>query len=353
MTSKSATPIRVAVLGATGYGGIELLRWLSGHPAVEVVAVSSESSAGKPLAALYPHLADCPLTLLPAAEARFAGDPQVVFCATPNGEAMRLAPKILQRGAAVIDLSADFRLTDVRVHSEVYQMAHTAADLLPQAVYGLPELYRERVRQARLIANPGCFPTSVLLALAPLLRAGVIDARGIIIDSKSGVSGVGRTALQTSNHFPEANEDVCAYKVGTHRHTPEIEQQLTTEGAGEMVVTFTPHLIPMTRGIFSTCYATLRRECTTADVLRVYHTMYAASPFVTVLDEQTLPHTKWCYGSNRAFLTARVDARTGRVITLSAIDNLGKGMAGQAVQNMNILCGLPEELGLNAPAIYP
>lgn len=347
------TPIRVAILGATGYGGVELLRWLTNHPAVEIVAVSSESSAGKLLSAIYPHLSGCPLTLLPAEEARFAGNPQVVFCATPNGEAMRLAPELLRRGAAVIDLSADFRLTDVTQHTAFYKMPHLCPELLPGAVYGLPELYRQQVRQARLIANPGCFPTSVLLALAPLLRAGVIEVDGIVIDSKSGVSGAGRTALKTPYLFAEANEDVCAYGVGTHRHTPEIEQQLTAEGAGVAVVTFTPHLIPMTRGIFTTAYAIPRGKPTTKDVLQVYREIYADSPFVTVLDELTLPHTKWCYGSNRAFLTARVDARTGRVITLSAIDNLGKGMAGQAVQNMNVLCGLPEEMGLQAPAVYP
>jgi len=266
---------------------------------------------------------------------------------------MRLAPDILQHGAAVIDLSADFRLTDVQLHAEFYKITHTSPELLPRAVYGLPELYREQVQQARLIANPGCFPTSVLLALAPLLRAGVIETQGIVIDSKSGVSGAGRTALKTPFLYAEANEDVCAYGVGTHRHTPEIEQQLTAEGAGDCVVTFTPHLIPMTRGIFSTTYSTPCGQISTAEILQLYREIYAGSPFVTVLDEHTLPHTKWCYGSNRAFLTARADARTGRVITLSAIDNLGKGMAAQAVQNMNVLCGLPEEIGLNVPALYP
>ncbi|HEY3377244.1 MAG TPA: N-acetyl-gamma-glutamyl-phosphate reductase [Armatimonadota bacterium] len=347
------SPIRVAILGATGYGGIELLRWLSGHPSVEIVAASSESSAGKPLATVYPHLAALNLTLLPAAEARFAGDPQVVFCALPNGQAMHLAPALLARGVAVIDLSADFRLRDAATYTAFYKMEHASPALIPQAVYGLPELYRDDIRQARLIANPGCFPTTALLATVPLLRAGVISPHGMIVDSKSGVSGAGRTALKTPYLYAEANEDVSAYGIGTHRHTPEMEQQMTAAGAGDSVITFTPHLVPMTRGIFTATYSTLTRECTTADLLAIYREAYADSPFVQVLDAETLPHTKWCYGSNRAVVTARVDARTGRALTLSAIDNLGKGMSGQAVQNMNLLCGLPESLGLDRPAIYP
>ncbi|OPZ84856.1 MAG: N-acetyl-gamma-glutamyl-phosphate reductase [bacterium ADurb.Bin429] len=215
-----AHPIRVAVIAATGYGGIELLRWLTAHPAVEIVAASSESSAGQPLTAVYPHLAGLDLTLQPAADARFHGDPQVVFFATPNGTAMKLAPEVLARGGKVIDLSADFRLKDPAVYAQYYGMEHQATDWLAQAVYGLPELYRESLHGASLVANPGCYPTSALLALAPLLRAGLIEPRGIIIDSKSGVSGAGRTALQTPYLYAEANEDVSAYKVGTHRHQP-------------------------------------------------------------------------------------------------------------------------------------
>jgi len=349
----TSSPIRVAILGATGYGGVELLRFLAIHPAARVVAVSSESSASEPLAKSYPHLAGLELTLLPAAEARFAGDPQVVFCALPNGQAMRLAPELLKRGIAVIDLSADYRLKDSATYRQYYGMEHASPELLARAAYGIPELYREEIGATRLIANPGCYPTSALLALAPLLRAGVIEAKGLVVDSKSGVSGAGRRTLDTPFLYAEANEDVSAYKVGTHRHAPEIEQQLSGAGAGEAVITFTPHLIPMTRGIFTTAYGALTRELKTADVLEIYRQTYAGSHFVTVLDEKTLPHTKWCYGSNRAFVTARVDARAGRVVTLSTIDNLGKGMAGQAVQNMNLLFGLPETQGLEMPAVYP
>jgi len=349
----TTSPICVAILGATGYGGVELLRFLAVHPDARIVAVSSESSAGEPLGKSFPHLSNLDLTLLPAAEARFAGDPQVVFCALPNGQAMRLAPALLERGIAVIDLSADFRLKDPATYKLYYGMEHAAPELLAGAAYGLPELYREDILQTRLIANPGCYPTSALLALAPLLRAGAIEAKGIVVDSKSGVSGAGRRALDTPYLYAEANEDVSAYKVGTHRHAPEIEQQLSGAGAGEAVITFTPHLIPMTRGIFTTAYANMAREVTTAGVLDIYRQAYAGSPFVQVLDEDTLPHTKWCSGSNRAFVTARVDARVGRVVALSAIDNLGKGMAGQAVQNMNLLFGLPETCGLEMPAMYP
>jgi N-acetyl-gamma-glutamyl-phosphate reductase len=349
----TSSPVRVAILGATGYGGVELLRFLAIHPAARIVAVSSETNAGEPLAKSYPHLSGLELTLLPAAEARFAGDPQVVFCALPNGQAMRLAPALLELGIAVIDLSADFRLKDAATYQRYYEKEHASPELLAQAAYGIPELYRDEISASRLIANPGCYPTCALLALAPLLRAGVIEPRGMVVDSKSGVSGAGRRALETPYLYAEANEDVSAYKVGTHRHAPEIEQQLSGAGAGEAVITFTPHLIPMTRGIFTTAYAGLTREVQTADVLEIYHQAYAGSPFVKVLDEKTLPHTKWCYGSNRAFVTARVDARTGRVVTLSAIDNLGKGMAGQAVQNMNLLFGLPETCGLEMPAVYP
>ncbi|HOF87091.1 MAG TPA: N-acetyl-gamma-glutamyl-phosphate reductase [Armatimonadota bacterium] len=348
-----AHPIRVAVIAATGYGGIELLRWLTAHPAVEIVAVSSESSAGQPLTAVYPHLAGLEMALLPAAEARFHGEPQVVFFATPNGTAMQLAPAVLARGGKVIDLSADFRLKDPAVYAAYYGRAHGATDWLARAVYGLPELDREALRGAALVANPGCYPTAALLALAPLLRAGLIAPRGIIIDSKSGVSGAGRTALQTPYLYAEANEDVSAYTVGAHRHQPEIEQQLTAAGGEEAVITFTPHLIPMTRGIFTTAYGPLTRACATDEVLAIYRDAYAGSPFVTVLDATTLPHTKWCAGSNRAFVTARVDARAGRVVALAAIDNLGKGMSGQAVQNMNLLCGLDEATGLERPAVYP
>lgn len=352
--STPTSPIRVAIIAATGYGGVELLRWLTVHPAVEVVAIaSSDASVGKTIAEVYPHLHGLQMTLLPAAEARFTGDPQIVFFATPNGQAMQLAPGILERGATVIDLSADFRLHDTAEWERFYQMPHAAPQLLREAVYGLPELYRQELIGARLIANPGCYPTSVLLALVPLLRAGVIAHRGIVVDSKSGVSGAGRSALKTPYLYAEANEDVCAYNVGTHRHAPEIEQQLSLSGAGSACITFTPHLVPMTRGIFSSCYADCVTTCSTSDLIDIYQESYAGSPFVTVLNADTLPHTKWCCGSNRAFVTARVDSRTGRIITLSTIDNLGKGMAGQAVQNMNILCGLPETLGLNHPPVYP
>ena len=266
---------------------------------------------------------------------------------------MTLAPELLARGTAVIDCSADFRLKDAGTYERFYKITHSAAQLLPQAAYGLPELFRAEITRTRLVANPGCYPTSALLALVPLLRAGLVAPRGIIVDSKSGVSGAGRTALKTPYLYAEANEDVCAYGVLTHRHTPEMEQQLSAAVAGEVVITFTPHLIPMTRGIFTAAYAPLAHACSTGDLLEAYHAAYADSPFVHVTDEETIPHTKWCAGSNHAFVTARVDARSGNAIALAAIDNLGKGFAAQAVQNMNLLFGFPETLGLGMTAVYP
>ncbi len=349
----TTTPIRVAVLGATGYGGMELLRWLSVHPAVQVVAVSSESSAGQALRSALPQFATLDLTLQPAAEARFSGDAQVVFCALPNGTAMQLAPELLERGIAVIDCSADFRLKDAAVYTRFYKIEHSAPQLLAQAAYGLPELCREAIVRARLVANPGCYPTGALLALTPLLRAGLISPRGMVVDSKSGVSGAGRTALKTAYLFAEVNEDVCAYGLLSHRHTPEMEQLLSETAGGEVALTFTPHLIPMNRGIFTTAYADIATARSTSELLDCYRTAYADSPFVTVCDAETVPHTKWCAGSNRAYVTARVDARTGRVIAMSSLDNLGKGFASQAIQNMNLLCGLPEALGLEMTAVYP
>ncbi|MEI6521566.1 MAG: N-acetyl-gamma-glutamyl-phosphate reductase [bacterium] len=349
----STDNIRVSILGATGYGGVELLRWLLPHPNVTITAVSSESSAGMPLEAVHPQLTGMGLTLSHACDAQAIGDPQVVFFALPNGETMKIAPQLVERGVKVIDLGADFRLKNQSVYEKFYKMQHTCPKLLSEAVYGLPELYRDEIINAQIIGNPGCYPTSILLATVPLLKAKVIKPTGIIADSKSGVSGAGRTALKTPYLYAEANEDFCAYGIGTHRHTPEIEQQMTGVGVGEAVITFTPHLVPMTRGIHSTIYAELAKDLTAADLIEILTETYKDSPFVKVLDENHLPHTKWCSGSNNAFITARVDERTGRAVLCSAIDNLGKGMASQAIQNMNLMFGLDETAGLNRVSVFP
>ena len=346
--------IKAAILGATGYGGIELLRILSRHPNVEIVAASSENSAGKKLSEVFPHVTvKHDIILSKLQDAIKVPGIDVVFTALPNGEAMVIADEVLKSGV-LIDLSADFRLKDEKIHAAFYKMKHESPHLIESAAYGLPELYADEIKSARLIANPGCYPTSILLSLVPLLEAGVIEVGGIIADSKSGVSGAGRTALKTPYIYAEANETMSAYAIGTHRHTPEIEQQLSKAGAGLAVMTFTPHLTPMTRGIYSTCYCNLAGDKITNDeILEIYNDKYFNRPFVKVLDIDTLPQTKWCSGSNNAFLTARIDRRTNRVITLCTIDNLGKGMSGQAVQNMNIVFGLPEDTGLFDIAIYP
>ena len=284
--------IKVAILGATGYGGIELIRWLLPHPNVEITAVSSESSAGMPLSSVHPQLSGIDLTLTHACDAQAIGEPQVVFFALPNGETMKIAPQLVERGVKVIDLGADFRIKNPAIYERFYKMQHSCPKLLRDAVYGLPELYREKIKQAQIIGNPGCYPTSILLATVPLLAAKVIKAAGIIADSKSGVSGAGRTALKTPYLYAEANEDFCAYGIGTHRHTPEIEQQLTDVGVGDAVITFTPHLVPMTRGIHSTIYAELAKDVTTAELIGILSEAYKESPFVKVLDENHLPHTK-------------------------------------------------------------
>jgi len=350
----SKKQIKAAILGATGYGGIELLRILSKHQNVEIVAASSENSAGKKLSSVYPHLTLCHDIKLKKMEDVIAVDDlDVVFCALPNGQAMTVAERVL-KNSVLIDLSADFRLKDIKTHASFYKMVHDSPHLVGDAVYGIPELYRDEIKSARLIANPGCYPTSILLALVPLLEAGSIEIEGIVVDSKSGVSGAGRTALKTPYLYAESNETLSAYAIGTHRHTPEIEQQLSIVGAGQAVITFTPHLTPMTRGIFSTCYAKLVDEKTTNnDLLEIYNDKYFECSFIKVLDIETLPQTKWAQGSNNAFITARIDRRAGRVITLSTIDNLGKGMSGQAVQNMNIIFDLPEDTGLFNLAMYP
>ena len=345
--------INIAIAGATGYGGIELVRWLSGHPEAELAYLSSESYAGQKLHEVYPHLPELDLTLQawdPVAVAQVA---ELIFLALPHGKAMECVPTLLAAGKRVIDLSGDFRLKDPTAYPLWYGMEHTCPHLLAESVYVIPELARERLTGARLVCAPGCYPTGALLALAPLLKHRLVDPASIIVDSKSGVSGAGRTSLKLAFHFPEANEGVSAYKVAGHQHTPEIEQEAALLAGNSVVITFTPHLIPMTRGIFTTAYARLISPLSTEQAVTCFTEFYRDEPFVKTLAADALPHTKATWGSNQAHLTARVDERTGRVIVLSAIDNLGKGQAGQAVQIMNALLGLPETTGLDRPAVYP
>jgi len=345
--------IKAGIIGATGYAGAELVRILSAHPQVELVALCTQSYGGKAFCEVYPYLykhvfSYCRELDLPA----LAEEADVVFTALPHGHAAPLAREVLGRGKKFIDLGADFRFRRREVYEQWYKVEHTAPELLEQAVYGLPEIHREKIRGASLVANPGCYPTSVILALAPLLRHGLVDAGTVVADSKSGVSGAGR-GLSLGTHFSEVNENFRAYNVGVHRHTPEIEQELSELAGEEVVISFTPHLTPMNRGILSTVYASLKREMTLEQVRSVYEEYYRNEFFVRLLPPGILPQTKAVAGSNHCDIVPVVDPRTGRVVVLSAIDNLVKGAAGQAVQNMNLMFGLPETTGLDRPGLYP
>ncbi|NLW07723.1 MAG: N-acetyl-gamma-glutamyl-phosphate reductase [Clostridia bacterium] len=345
--------IKVGIIGATGYTGAELVRLLSLHPRVELVALTSRTYGGEKIAEVYPALSGyseliCenlpPEELLERAE--------VVFIALPHGHAAPLAARALERGVKVIDLGADLRFREVKTYESWYKVKHGAPELAASAVYGLPELNREAIRRAKVVANPGCYPTSAILGLAPLLKGGYVDPASIIIDAKSGVSGAGREAKLTSL-FVECNESLNPYGVATHRHTPEIEQELSRLAATEVKVTFTPHLLPISRGILSTIYATLVRPLTEAELRQLYLDFYAGEPFVQLLPPGKWPRTRWVYGSNNCQLNLALDERTGRVIVASVIDNLTKGASGQAVQNLNLMCGFPETTALAMPGICP
>ena len=344
--------IKVAVVGASGYTGVELLRLLLNHPDVVVTCVTANQNAGESVATLFPSLAgriSMVCTALDSADV--AANADLVFTALPHQAAMAVIPGLLAAGCKVIDLSADYRLRDPQVYGAWYA-AHTSPELLSEAVYGLPELYRTAIPAARLIANPGCYPTSVALALAPLLLAGMVDPATLIIDSKSGTSGAGRSATQGSLYC-EVNEGFKAYGVGNHRHTPEIEQTLSDLARQEVKVSFTPHLLPVSRGILSTCYATLRQETTTAELLKYYRSFYDGEAFVRICADGNLPNIAYVRGANYCDIGVVVDPRTGRVIVVSAIDNLVKGAAGQAIQNMNLLLSLPETRGLEVVPLFP
>jgi N-acetyl-gamma-glutamyl-phosphate reductase len=347
--------IAIGIAGATGYGGVELLRLLGNHPNATLVLAGTESYVGQELAAVYPHLAGrVKLAGREATADVLAQECDVVFTALPHGVPMKLAPAVLAAGKKLIDLGADFRLHDVAAYETWYKHKHEAADLQAQAVYGLPELFREQIQGASLVGNPGCYPTTCALAAAPLLKGGLVETKGIIFDSKSGVSGAGR-GVNLGVHFSEVNENFKAYNIaGGHRHTPEIEQTLSDLAGAPIVVSFTPHLVPMTRGILTTAYFQLKQDMCTEQVLEVFRSFYAKEPFVRVRPAGDLPQTKQVWGSNYCDIGLQVDKRTGRVLVIAVIDNLVKGAAGQAIQNMNILFGLPETTGLLAAApVYP
>lgn len=344
--------MKVGIIGASGYTGAELIRILSRHPGVELTVVTSRQYAGKPISAVFPHLGEiCKLTCENVETETLVQRADLFFTAVPHQTAMEIVPQLLDAGKKVVDLSADFRLRAAKVYEKWYQ-SHTAPDLLGEAVYGLPELYRESIRGARIVANPGCYPTSVILGLAPLLKQKVIDSSTIIIDSKSGASGAGRGAA-VGSLFCEVTDGFRAYKVGEHRHTPEIEQELSIMAGKELTVSFTPHLLPMSRGILSTIYAKLDRDIDQEEVYGIYQEAYLDEPFVRVCTPGVFPATQYVRGSNYCDMSFKVDKRTGRIVVVSVIDNLVKGAAGQAVQNMNILFDLEETAGLLGVPVFP
>jgi N-acetyl-gamma-glutamyl-phosphate reductase len=344
--------VKVSVIGATGYTGQELVRMLARHPAVEIAGLGTQSYAQKKYSEVYPHFRG--VVDLVCSE---PGDPaliekaDVVFLALPHGLSGTLVAQIHAQGKKVVDLGADFRLKNRAVYKEWYKTEAPGEALLAQAVYGLPEVKREMIKKATIIANPGCYPTTVILALYPLLKEKLLDPRTIIIDSKSGVSGAGR-GLNVASLYSEVNEDLKVYGLPRHRHTPEIEQELSAIAGSAIMVNFTPHLVPLTRGMMSTIYCV--PETPDADkIAEVYRSYYAHEPFVRLYPPWEFPHTKWVHGTNYCDLGFSLDERTGRLVIISVIDNLTKGASGQAIQNMNLLCGLDETMGLPKLALFP
>jgi N-acetyl-gamma-glutamyl-phosphate reductase len=340
--------VRVGIVGGSGFTGAELLRLVAGHPDLEVAWATGDTAAGTAVADTYPSLAGAYGSLTYRAyDASDAAGLDLVFLALPHGQSQRLVPELRGKVGHVVDLAADFRLSDPTLYPTWYGEAHEAPELLADFVYGLPELFRDRIRGAELVAVPGCYPTAASLALAPLVGAGLVESTGIVVDAASGVSGAGKGKYP----FCGTDEDFVAYGLLDHRHTPEIEQNLATTTGPRATVLFTPHLAPMNRGILATCYARPAGAPTTAAALACLADAYAGEPFVVVSERP--PSTKATLGSNSAHLTARVDPRTGFVLALAAIDNLVKGASGQAVQCANLALGLDETAGLSAVGVYP
>jgi N-acetyl-gamma-glutamyl-phosphate reductase len=343
---------KVGIIG-DGYTAAELLRLIVGHNHLEVVYISSTDNIGSCITEVYPQLKGltdlvCEPTDLEQIKSRC----EIVFLALPHGLSVPMVTELSLAGIKCIDLGADFRLKDAGLYKQYYELEHKAPHLLTEAVYGLPELYREQIKKAQIIANPGCFPTSAILPLVPLLAAGLIETQGIIIDSKSGVSGAGR-GLKLGSQYCEVNEGIHAYGVGTHRHTPEIAQEMSFAAGSPVDIIFSPHLVPMNRGILTTSYSRLRPGIAPNKVRQVLEERYAEEYFIRVLPEGQMPHTKWVYGSNFVDIGIFVDERRGYVVLVSAIDNLTKGASGQAIQNLNIMLGLAENEGLRFTGVMP
>ena len=344
--------IKIGIAGASGYTGLELIRLLVGHPGVELTVLTSETFQGQNIAEVFPSLNGIVDLELRPLDNNIAKDCQVLFLALPHTMAMSKLPDYLQSDCKIIDLSADYRLKDPKAYTDWYSVTHTNPELLEKAVYGLPELHRQAIQSAQLVANPGCYPTSVVLALAPLLKTDWVDLDSIISDSKSGVSGAGRKPSLTT-HYAEVNEGVSPYSLADHRHTPEMEQELSTLAGKPMRLTFSPHLIPMTRGMLSTVYINLNQTITDEKLVEHYRNFYKGESFIRVLNPGSFASSQHVLSSNFCDIGLKVDSRNQRLIITSALDNLIKGASGQAVQNMNIILDLDEKTGLMAPAIFP
>ncbi len=343
---------KVAILGGSGYTGSELMRLVLKHSQLELVAISSEKYAGMAVETVFPALAGSLSLTFHSLSERGPLDPaEYVFVALPHKEAMGVVPGLIEGGKKVIDLSADFRLRKPEIYEKWYQK-HTAPELLKSAVYGLTEINREKIKKGQLIANPGCYPTAVLLALIPAVKNGLMDLATIIVDAKSGVTGAGRNPV-LSSLFAEVNEGVKPYKVGNHQHTPEIEQELGSAANSEIEIVFTPHLMPMNRGILITTYGTLKQKMTSAEVLDLYRSFYRNDIFVRICPESVFPSTSQVKGSNYCDIGISVDRRTNRLIIMGAIDNLLKGASGQALQNMNVMAGFNESEGIDQLPLFP
>jgi N-acetyl-gamma-glutamyl-phosphate reductase len=345
--------LRVGIVGASGYTGSELVRLLVTHPEqVELTCVTSRTFAGQYLSRVLPNLRGLVDLKFESPDIEEVADNvDIVFLGLPHKSSMIFAPRFFDLGVKIIDFSADYRLKSADVYEKWYQ-EHTSPHLLEEAVYGLPELHRADIRGASLIANPGCYPTGVILALLPALTSGVAESEGIIVDSKSGVSGAGKAPTETT-HFPSRYDNFTAYKVGSHRHTPEIEQELSRAMGKDITICFAPHLAPMSRGILTTAYLKLSESISTEELLEIYSRYYEGEPFVRVLDQAEMPQTQAVRGSNYCDIGAKVLEESKLAVVISAIDNLTKGASGQALQNMNIIAGFDETAGLLFPGLMP
>ncbi|MFH2011368.1 MAG: N-acetyl-gamma-glutamyl-phosphate reductase [Pseudomonadota bacterium] len=344
--------LRVAIIGASGYTGQELIKLLLRHPCVEITALTSRKYNGTKVSEIFPiFVGETDHKFIKPSSEEICTLSDFVFSCLPHKAAMDMVPQFIEKGKKTVDLSADYRFKNYEVYEKWY-CKHTSPSLLNNAVYGLPEFYRSEIKAATLVANPGCYPTSVIFGLAPLLKGKIIDLSSIIVDSKSGSSGAGREAAIEYN-FCEINEGFKAYKIGLHRHTPEMEQELSLIAGKEIIISFTPHLLPTNRGILSTIYSKSLKTFSTSELIGIYNNFYQGERFVRIYTEGKFPNISFVKGTNFCDIGVQFDSRTNRIIVISAIDNLVKGASGQAVQNMNIMCGFPEDSGIDNLTLFP